>query len=121
MQSKRHAISRAGHGPRIAWKESLFAAEIPMLDVVDFAGLRSGDASAVHCVGAEVGRVCRGMGFFYVRNHGIPDALLSAMFETSRAFFACPQAEKDELSIARSRHNRGYVGLSTESLDPSHA
>src|SRR5712671_5694253 len=121
MQSKRHAISRPGHGPRIAWKESLFAAETPMLDVVDLAGLRSGDASAVHRIGAELGRACRGVGFFHVRNHGIPDALLSAMFEASRAFFACPQAEKDALSIARHRHNRGYVGLATESLDLSHA
>jgi isopenicillin N synthase-like dioxygenase len=92
-----------------------------MLDVIDLDGLRSGDAKAVARIGAQLGGACRDVGFFYVRNHGIPDELLSGIFDASRDFFASPRAEKDELSIVRSPHNRGYVGLSTESLDPAHA
>ena len=92
-----------------------------MLDIIDVSGLKSGDAGAVARISAELGRACREVGFFYVRNHGIPDALLSGIFTSAQAFFASPRAEKDELSIARSPHNRGYAGLASESLDQVHA
>ena len=91
-----------------------------MLDIIDVSGLRDGHPGAVARVGAEVGRACRDVGFFYVRNHGVPDALLSGIFKSAHAFFAAPAAEKAELSISRSKHNRGYVGMATESLDPAH-
>ena len=68
-----------------------------------------------------VGRACRDVGFFYVRNHGVPDALLAGIFRSAQAFFAAPRAAKDELAIMRSRHNRGYVGLATESLNLAQA
>jgi isopenicillin N synthase-like dioxygenase len=88
-----------------------------MLDIIDLAGLGSCDPAAVRRVAAELGRACREVGFFYVRNHGVPAALLTDMFACSQAFFAAPHAVKDELSIARSPHNRGYVGIATESLN----
>jgi isopenicillin N synthase-like dioxygenase len=92
-----------------------------MLDVIDLGGLGSGDPTAVRRVAAELGRACRDVGFFYVRNHGVPDALLSGIFDCSKAFFAAPPAEKDQLAIKRSRHNRGYVGIATESLNLAQA
>lgn len=91
-----------------------------MLDVIDLDGLTSGDPKNTARIGANIGRACRDIGFFYVKNHGIPGTLLADVFAASRAFFASPAAEKDALSIRRNKHNRGYVGLSTESLDPTH-
>ena len=88
-----------------------------MLDVIDLDGLGSGDPAAVRRVAAELGRACREVGFFYVRNHGVPAALLSGMFASAAAFFAAPRAVKDALAITRSPHNRGYVGIATESLN----
>jgi isopenicillin N synthase-like dioxygenase len=46
---------------------------------------------------------------------------MSAMFARSTAFFASPQADKDDLAITRSRHNRGYVGMATERLNLAQA
>jgi isopenicillin N synthase-like dioxygenase len=92
-----------------------------MLDVIDLTGLGSGEPAAVRRVAAELGRACREVGFFYVRNHRVPDALMSAMFARSAAFFASPRADKDEFSIMRSRHNRGYVGVAGESLNLAQA
>ena len=92
-----------------------------MLDIINLAGLASGEPSAVRRVAAEIGRACRDVGFFYIRNHGVPDALLSGIFGCSQAFFASPGTVKDEFSIKRSRHNRGYVGIATESLNLVHA
>jgi len=59
--------------------------------------------------------------FFYVRNHGVPDALLSGTFRCAEAFFTAPQAEMEALAITRLRHNRRYVGVATESLNLAQA
>ncbi len=48
-------------------------------------------------VAAEVRSACRDIGFFYVRNHGVPETLIAATLETSRRFFAKPAAAKMQL------------------------
>jgi isopenicillin N synthase-like dioxygenase len=88
-----------------------------MLDVIDLSGLGSDDPAALRRVAAELGRACRETGFFYIRNHGVADDLVSGLFNVSRTFFAAPAAAKDALAITRSPHNRGYVGVATESLN----
>lgn len=92
-----------------------------MLDVIDLTGLDKAEPEAERRVAAELGRACRDVGFFYIRNHGVSAALLSGMFKVAAAFFAAPQAAKAELAITRSRHNRGYVGIATERLNLAQA
>ena len=58
-----------------------------MLPMIDLCGLSAGDPAALRRVAAELGRACRDTGFFYIRNHGVPDALMSGIFASSRAFF----------------------------------
>jgi len=87
------------------------------LPVIDVSGLNSSRLADRTAVAAELGRVCRGIGFFYVSNHGIPEAVRDALFAAAQTFFALPAAAKEEFSIQRSPHNRGYVGLETERLD----
>lgn len=72
-------------------------------------------------VEAELGRACRGVGFFYVSGHGISESLRETLFAPARTFFAMPAAAKEEYSIKRSPHNRGYVALEAERLDQSAA
>lgn len=92
-----------------------------MLDIIDIGGLRTGEFADVARVAGQIGHACRETGFFYISNHGVADALMSAMFGCAEAFFASPQAEKDGLAITRSRHNRGYVGMATERLNLAQA
>jgi isopenicillin N synthase-like dioxygenase len=92
-----------------------------MLDVIDLAGLGTGDLKTVRRVAAEIGHACRETGFFYIRNHGVPTALMSEMFARASAFFAEPAGAKSEFAITRSRHNRGYVGVAGESLNLAQA
>jgi isopenicillin N synthase-like dioxygenase len=77
------------------------------LPFIDVAAVNAGDVAAL-------GRACREIGFFYVTGHGIPT---DRVFAAAHAFFALPIAEKQQLSIKRSPHNRGYVGLGGERLD----
>jgi isopenicillin N synthase-like dioxygenase len=87
------------------------------LPVIDVSGLASPELSTRAGVAAKLGHACREIGFFYVVNHGIAQATREAMFSASRKFFALPVAVKQEYSIKRSPHNRGYVALEGERLD----
>jgi isopenicillin N synthase-like dioxygenase len=89
--------------------------------VIDVSGLNSSKLPDRSAVASELGRACRGIGFFFAANHGIPDSLREDLFSASRTFFALPIEEKNELSILRSPHDRGYVALKGERLDQSAA
>ena len=78
MQSKRHA---SAPGAGLAWRPPNRDARV--LDIIDVGGLRTGDPAAVVRVAAQVGRACRDTGFFYVRNHGIPDGLMAGIFASA--------------------------------------
>jgi isopenicillin N synthase-like dioxygenase len=93
------------------------SAQIPIIDVSDLGG--SSASAALRDVVADIGRACREVGFFYVKGHGVAPSLVDAAFARARAFFALPVAEKERISIRRSAHNRGYVAMQGEALDPS--
>jgi isopenicillin N synthase-like dioxygenase len=88
------------------------------IPTIDLTGLGTSPESDRR-IARDIGAAARGVGFFCVTGHGVPDALASSMFGAMRAFFALPAAEKQALSIRHSPHNRGYVGLSEEALDPT--
>lgn len=58
---------------------------VPVIDIAELDSPESLDA---------IDRACRDWGFFQVTGHGIEPALLSSLFEVSKAFFALPIAEK---------------------------
>lgn len=89
------------------------ANEIPIIDV---SGLVA-DHDAAR-VASEIGAACRGAGFFYVTGHGIPAPVTARLFSEARRFFTASAEIKDAASITQSPHNRGYVGMGEEVLDP---
>jgi isopenicillin N synthase-like dioxygenase len=92
-----------------------------MLDIIDLNGLGTGDLKTLRRVAAALGHACRETGFFYIRNHGVPDGLMADMFGRAADFFAEPADTKNEFAITRSKHNRGYVGIASESLNLAQA
>lgn len=91
------------------------AATIPIIDV---SALVAGDSDGMAVVASKIGAACRDIGFFYVANHGVPRALMDAVFATSAAFFAQDEAVKRE-TLYSAAGNRGYVPMKGEALDPS--
>lgn len=79
------------------------AAEIP---IIDFADARAGDPAAMRAIAAEIHRACTTVGFFYIANHGIPDAVIAGATAAARQFFAFPVETKREVS-ANANH-RGF-------------
>ncbi|MGB3621790.1 isopenicillin N synthase family oxygenase [Ketobacter sp. MCCC 1A13808] len=88
------------------------------LPIISVAKLRSSDAAERQQVADELGHACRNVGFFYVVDHGIPQTLIDTTFGEAKRFFASPLQDKQALSIQRSQHNRGYIAMADERLNP---
>ena len=88
--------------------------EVPQIDIGPLFGA---DERARHHVGDAVRDACVGVGFFYIRNHGIPQAILDETFRQMARFFALPEDEKRAIHASKSRYFRGYSGLFEERHD----
>lgn len=84
--------------------------EIPQ---IDGAGLRSGDDS--RGIIDELATACTDVGFFYVRNHGVPATLISDLRVQASQFFNRPMAEKLKWKI--NARMRGYLPLDYSSYE----
>lgn len=89
------------------------------LPIISVAGLYSDDRDTRREAAMALGKACREVGFFYAVDHGVPAAVKADAFAASERLFALPQPEKDAMSIRLSPHNRGYVALSDERLNPA--
>jgi isopenicillin N synthase-like dioxygenase len=90
-----------------------------VLPIIDLGSSREGDGVSLTRIVAEVGAASRGVGFFYVVNHGVDPELIVKAFAQSHDFFGLPVADKRKLAIETIGGNRGYSGLLHEALDPA--
>ncbi len=87
------------------------------LPIIDIGGLRSPDRTDQQDVAAALREACRFNGFFYIRNHGVPEPLIAAVFAEAERFFALPAAQKADVDKAKSPANRGYEPLAGQTLE----
>ena len=66
----------------------------------------------------EVAKVCREIGFFYFKDHGITEELIQEMFNESKKFFALPNDKKQEVLATSAAQYKGWTPLGNECLDP---
>ena len=90
--------------------------EVPL---IDFGPFLVGDLQARRKVAEAIGRACRDIGFFYLKNHGVPESLVAGSFAEAKRFFDQPMARKREIAIERSACHRGYFAVGGENLDPA--
>jgi isopenicillin N synthase-like dioxygenase len=64
------------------------------LPIMDVSPLRSPDSAQRSACAAELGKICRDIGFFYATGHGIPPSVATGIFDAARAFFALPTGSK---------------------------
>jgi len=79
--------------------------EIP---VIDLAGLVAPGEPGLAEVGRAIRRASIEVGFFYIANHGVPQAVIGAAFAESRAFFRAPAAVKESVRV--NALHRGWLG-----------
>lgn len=98
----------------LASRQTAFS-EIPIIDI---AGLV--DGTDVQGAAEEIGQSCEEVGFFYVKNHGVPAELVQRMYAATEEFFKLPAETKDALHVAKSGPTlRGYIPPFGENADPN--
>jgi isopenicillin N synthase-like dioxygenase len=90
------------------------AQSIPVIDLTDSF---SPDLDKRKAVAWEIHKACRDTGFFYVKNHGIPEKLVAGQLAHARQFFALPQDAKAALGLENSDCMHGYEPMMAQTLD----
>lgn len=86
------------------------AERLPVINVAPL--LKGGETGDV---ARQIERACKDIGFFYAIGHDISAETLAALNSASRTFFALPEAEKMQISMARGgRAWRGYFPVGGE-------
>ncbi|WP_460044560.1 isopenicillin N synthase family dioxygenase [Pseudomonas sp. S2_H01] len=98
---------------RLASKQIAFN-EIPIIDVAPLI-----DGSDPASVAQQIGHACEKVGFFYIKNHGVDQALIDDMYALTREFFDLPYDQKNKLNVVNSGQTlRGYIPMYAENVDP---
>ena len=86
------------------------------IPVIDLAPARNGIKAERLAIARQIGDACTEIGFFTVRGHGVPKALISETQAAGKAFFDQPLAEKERLRREPPAFNRGWGPLEGEAL-----
>ncbi len=85
------------------------ASAVARIPVIDVGPWFAGAPGALAVVADAVRHACEDIGFFYIKNHGVPEGLIAATFEQSRRVHAMPSAAKRALAL--DANNIGYLEL----------
>jgi isopenicillin N synthase-like dioxygenase len=81
-------------------------ADIPVLDLGPYFDGREG---ALEVLAGELRHALEKVGFYYIRNHGVPDRVIAATFAAAKRFHDLPLEAK--LAVRINEHNLGYLPL----------
>ncbi|RAL00018.1 isopenicillin N synthase family dioxygenase [Aspergillus ibericus CBS 121593] len=87
--------------------------EIPILDL---AGI-DGDDEVRLALAAKVRAAAQNTGFFYIKNHGIPQELIDSALTQAKAFFHQPEEEKEKVSNFKLKNMDGYHAMGTTQVN----
>ena len=90
-----------------------FFKEIPVIDISPLVGPQNNPKS-LRKTAKEIENACKNIGFFYVKNHQIPQNHLDAVILVMQEFFNLPEEEKMKIHIGNSDVFRGYTPLGKE-------
>lgn len=77
--------------------------EVPVIDLAPLTN--GGDLTEL---ARQLDAACRNTGFFYIRNHGVSEFTLNAVFGATRRYFALPEAQR-QAHLMHPVHRRGYM------------
>ena len=84
-------------------------AAVGQIPVIDYGPYLRGEPDALRPLAVQVRRACEEVGFFYVKNHTIPQPLIDGVFAENRRFHALPLEEKLKLTL--NENNIGYLPM----------
>ncbi|KAL6692296.1 hypothetical protein J3F84DRAFT_383569 [Trichoderma pleuroticola] len=90
--------------------------EIPIIDI---SPIFSPSLDERQAVAQQVRAAAQNMGFFYIKNHGIPAAVTQAVYEAGLEFFRQDLDTKMRADSSGTKWDKGYQGPNTQRLNPS--
>ncbi len=84
------------------------------IPIVDFADFTSGNKQRQEKFVQSVGDSLKDIGFFALKNHGIPLALIKQSYDKGDAFFGLSEAQKMNYARREISHQRGYTAFGVE-------
>ena len=78
--------------------------------MIDTGPLHSGNSEAVQSVVSGIRQAAEKVGFFYIRNHGIPKDVIEQAYRATQGFFSRPKEWKDSFKINANHHGYLTVG-----------
>ncbi|KAK6503883.1 hypothetical protein TWF481_008884 [Arthrobotrys musiformis] len=110
-----------GNGPRKILSNSidLQPGDFSSIPVLDLTLAFSSSLSDRKKCAETLFDACTRVGFFYVKNHGVPEEVVSQCFTAGRDFFELTMEEKMKIYIKDSENFKGYTPLLGENTDPA--
>ncbi|KIW45448.1 uncharacterized protein PV06_03840 [Exophiala oligosperma] len=90
--------------------------EIPLIDI---GRIYSDDLEDRKSLAREIKHAAENTGFFYIKNHGIPESAIDGALKASKSFFAQPEDEKQLVSKSKGKYYNGYSGNGTAMASPT--
>ena len=82
--------------------------DIDAIPVIDLSPLSDG-AAGERFVGRQLRDTVQRIGFFYVKNHGVPQQKIDRAIETGAQFFHMDRAQKETVRVAD--YHRGFLPI----------
>jgi len=89
---------------------------VPIIDVSSLVSGESSESESVKKTVSEISQACREIGFFYVKNHGVPLDLIQKVFEEAEIFFN-QNIESKLKYIYHNMEGRGYISIGEEKVN----
>ena len=93
-------------------KQSIFK-RIPIIDIAPLV-IPNDNSKLIQKTGDEIRDACKNVGFFYIKNHQIPQSHLDSVIPSIQHFFNLSLHEKMKIHISKSDNFRGYTPLGKE-------
>lgn len=78
-----------------------------IIPVIDLQGIHTGAPDVLARIAGDMRRAVETIGFFYVRNHGIPEDLIDRVYQLAGEFFRAPPAAKNAVRV--NANHRGFL------------
>lgn len=89
--------------------------EVPVIDLFGIYG----DLDSRKALAAIIREASENTGFFYIKNHGIPKAIIDVARAQSEAFFSQPEEHKRKVATAKSKFFNGWTEKYAYKISPS--
>ena len=86
---------------------------IPIIDIAPLV-IPDHNTKLIRRTDDEIREACRSVGFFYIKNHQIPQSHIDSLISLVHAFFNLSLEEKMKIHISKSDIFRGYTPLGKE-------